>query len=553
MPTNSHALNRPGRHQDALLLGAFALVHLVATVLWLREDHLDMMRVPDEFSHYWALANLHAALSLDLMSGALNGLRMIANNYPLVGHFPRAAAGLLLGPSPLVFCAANVVYTGVLLVSIYHIGRRCHGRRAGLLAAALVSLTPAVYGGARSVGLDYPAMCMTCLAMLMLLRSDGFRRLPDSVGFGVCAGLAVLIKGQCALFLVWPAAYLLVRSLWQARARGVVRWRPLVGGGLAVLVMLLTTAVWWAGRLGNLARYMGAHTTGDGMLDVAGDISFSGGVIHYVQALPLILAGPLAVATLLVLPAFLFHARHRWMVLIWLVAPLVVHMALSVRHPRYIFPLVPAAALVLAVGLCSLKPRLRSVLVAVVGALAVISWLCCTCFSPPAPARSRPLRCYKEWPVPEPAILSNLVSALLSCGNCEYAGSPSAPLGPGFQRPVASLTRMLRAQDPREQGILVYSGGAYMMAQSVALASRTLPAALFLDPLYAQVLLPSRPRHGRKTFVLWEANTPLPLPGGLERLSTEPLRFRFGPDVRLQMHLYRSNSAGSWPHQPSPE
>ena len=93
-----------------------------------------MMRVPDEFSHYWGLANLHAAMSLDLLDGALNGFRVIGSNYPLIDHFPRAVAGLLLGPSPLVFRAANVVYLVVLLVAVYHIGRRCHSRRAGLLA-----------------------------------------------------------------------------------------------------------------------------------------------------------------------------------------------------------------------------------------------------------------------------------------------------------------------------------------------------------------------------------------------------------------------------------
>ena len=166
-------------------------------------------------------------------------------------------------------------------------------------------------------------------------------------------------------------------------------------------------------------------------------------------------------------------------------------------------------------------------------------------------ARSRPLRCYKEWPVPEPAILSNMVSALLSCGNCEYAGSPSAPLGPGFQKPVMSLVQALGSQDPGQEGILVYSGGAYKMAQSVAMANRALPSALFLDPLYARELLPAKPVHGRKTFVLWEGHLPLPSQTDLVRLTREPLTFQFGPDVRLPMHLYRAGTAGSWPHERS--
>lgn len=68
-------------------------------------------------------------------------------------------------------------------------------------------MTPAAYGGARSMGLDYPAMCMTSLAMLMLVMADGYRRLSYTVGFGVCAGLAVLTKGQSAGLPSWRMRY----------------------------------------------------------------------------------------------------------------------------------------------------------------------------------------------------------------------------------------------------------------------------------------------------------------------------------------------------------
>ena len=544
------------RHQDALLLASLALVHLVTSVLWLRADEVDMMRVPDDFAHYWGLANLHAAMSLDLFDGTLNGLRVMASNYPMIAQLPRAAAGLLLGPSPLVFRAANVVYLVVLLVSIYHIGRRCHGRRAGLLAAALVSLTPAVYGGARSMGLDYPAMCITSLAMLLLLRTEGFRRLPDTVGFGVCAGLAVLAKGQSALFLVWPAIFILGRELWLTRPRGLASlWRPLAGGTLAVLVLLLTTAVWWGGRLGQLLKIMGAHTTGDGMLEVAGDITLWGGIIHYAQALPMVLSAPMAAVTLLVLPAFFRHTRQRWVILAWLVAPLVLHVVLSVRHPRYIFPLVPAAALVLAVGICSLRPRLRSVAAATVGTLAVAAWIACSCLSPPDHMGwQRPL-CYKQpdlWHMRGPAKLSSVAEALATCGSCEYAGPPSAPRSPETAKQVARLTRLLGGQDAPGEGILVYTDGVYRAVQTMVMVRQRLPSMLFLDVLFAKDLLPSKPVHQRRTFVLWDVKK-APPGLGLVRLNGEPLRIELEPSMHLDVHLYRLKPSSGWPHPRSPE
>ncbi len=557
MASDTHAPSRLlRRHQDALLLGAFALAHLVGAVIWLRADHPHMMRIPDDFAHYWGLANLHAAMVLDPLEGTLNGMRVICSNYPLVAQLPRAVAGLIFGPSPLVFRAANVVYLVVLLLSVYHIGRRCHGRRAGLLAAALVSLTPAAYGGMRSMGLDFPAMCMTALAMALLLRVDGFRRLPAAVGFGVCAGLAVLAKGQSALFLAWPAAYVLGRGLWQGRAGGAAAiWRPLAGGALAVTMVLLTTAVWWAGRAGELIQIMGAHTTGDGMLEVAGDITIWGGMIHYAQSWPMVLSAPMALATLLVLPAFVRNARRRWVILVWLVAPLVLHVVLSVRHPRYIFPLVPAAALVLAVGLCGLRPRLRTAATAAVGALAVVAWIVCSSFSPHDNERFRRPLCYRHpdlWNMRGPARLSDLGDALLTCGSCEYAGPPSQPRSVETRQQATRLIRSLAATDPDGRDILVYTDGVYRAVQTMVLARRALPSMLFLDVLFAKDLLPARPDHGRRAFVLWGVKKPPPGKGSV-RLTRKPLRLELEQGMSLDVHLYRLGPKRGWPHPESPD
>ena len=228
MATSSQPASGLARqHRDVLVLGVLVSVHLVIAALWLRADQVDMMRVPDDFAHYWALASLHSAMELDLWDGSLHGLRVLGSYYPLMTQYPRAVLGLLFGPSPLVFRLANVLYLVVLLVSVYHMGRRCHSRRAGLLAAALVSLTPAAYGGVRSLGLDFPAMCMTALAMLMLLMADGFRRIPAAVGFGVCAGLAVSLPWLLSR-LRWQRPALAAVALWSV-GEGAVLVRPGAG------------------------------------------------------------------------------------------------------------------------------------------------------------------------------------------------------------------------------------------------------------------------------------------------------------------------------------
>ena len=535
------------RLMDGLLLGSLVLIHLVVTVVWLGQDDFDLYRVEDEMAHYWGLSNLHAAMSLDPLAGVLNGLRAVHSQYSLLVHLPRATAGLLFGATPLVFCLANGVYLVVLLVSVYLIGRQCHGRGAGLLAAALVSLTPAAYGGLRSVGLDFPVTCMTALAMLALLRADGFRRLPAAAGFGVCAGLAILVKGQAVLFLIWPAALALVRALWQQRRRGEALWRPLAGGALAVGLVLATTAVWWGGRLTHMLGFLSAHASGQGMRDISGDISLWGGVLCYLQALPLALSAPLALGALLTLPLFWRRARHRWVMLAWLVLPLLLHMALSVRHPRYIFPLAPAAVVVLAVGVCTLRPRLRAAAAGASAALALVAWLSCSWLQHPEPGIIRPLRCYFQIPiymVRTPDTINNL----LACGTQKFAGPPAVPRRSAHHQTAQRLVQYLRQQGPKDRPILIYSDEVSWVAPAAEAVRRAMPSVLFLDVLHAGVLLPHKPDHTRETFVLWRADRPPPpVPGVAHALGS--LSYLLAEDIPGQLVLYRfEGRATNWPH-----
>lgn len=368
------------RHQAPLILGFLCVVHLGATLLWLQTDRPGAVWFADDFVHLAGFHLLLAALELEGPAALLAYLTEVNSHYPMVAHYPLALAAWLMDPPHVAARVGNSLYALILLISVYHIGRRCHSRRAGLLAAALVSLMPAVYGGWRTVGLDFPAMCLTAPAVLMLLRTNHFSRPRAAALFGLVAGLAALIKGQSLMFLVWPAAYALGAGLWEARGDRAAMKRTALAGVAAVGVLALVTAVWWAGRLGHLAELVGAHATGEGMREYEGDISLLGGVSFFLGALPLAATGLMTVATVALLPAALrTMGRGRWVILIWLVLPLLLHMTLKVRNVRYIFPLVPAMAVLLGAGLCGLRwPRVQSALAAAVGVGAVGLWLACS-------------------------------------------------------------------------------------------------------------------------------------------------------------------------------
>ena len=358
------------RFQVPLVLGWITLVHLVAVLGWLRLDTLDVYWVPDDFAHVTGLFQLITSLELGGLGAALSYLLEINSHYPFLAHYPLALAALIFGSPEVSARAANVVYFVALLVSVYGIGRRCHGRQAGLLAAALVSLMPAVYGGWRTIGLDYPSLCATPLAIWALLSCRDFSDRRASLAFGLAAGLATLLKAQSLFFIAGPAAFVIGRAALAGYRGDRAHLRELaVGVALAAAAFTALTAIWWGGRIGYFMEQLHSHATGEGMHHYEGDISLWGGVKYYAASFSYLVPGVAIIAAAALTPLFLKHSRHRAVVLLWFFFPLVVHIVFKLRHYRYLFPLVPALALVLAVGVVSLKPRWRG---SAAGALTIV-------------------------------------------------------------------------------------------------------------------------------------------------------------------------------------
>ncbi len=427
-----------------LCISGLVGLHLLVNLIWLGGDGWDVRRIPDGFVHAGSL--LHLSTGLEQQGLAAAGcLREVHSFYTVVGHLPRALASLVIGASPTALRAANVLYLVLLLVGVYKLGRLCLDRNSGLLAAALVSLMPGVYGGSRVIGLDYPVMCIAPLAVYFLLRSDGFARVSYALAFGAMAGLAALIKGQALLFLFWPAAYVLGRGLWTEK-----RSRVLIGAALAIAALAAVSATWWVGRLDELSRVLAGHATGKEMLFYESDPSVWGGVSYFAQTFPLLVSGPLTVALGVALVLFARRGRFRREVLLWLVVPLVLHMVLKVRHFRYLFPLVPAAAVILGVGVYSIKSRWRHGVAAALVAAAVALWLGCS-FTPPRHSPGYVLSCARQHEL----FRDGPGSSLLACGSCSYSGPPAPASGHPLYPLAGELAGWLHKRHPNGEGVLL--------------------------------------------------------------------------------------------------
>ncbi|MCU1385690.1 MAG: hypothetical protein JWL71_4387 [Acidobacteria bacterium] len=131
----------------------------------------------------------------------------------------------------------SVAAAAGILLAAYACGARAFSRRAGLFAAAMMSVvTPFVYY-AKTANLDVPYLFWFALALVFYLRVLDNLALRDFLGFAACATLSICTKDQAyGLFL--PAPFAFVYRLWQVnRATGTRR--PLARA-------LFDARLWWA-------------------------------------------------------------------------------------------------------------------------------------------------------------------------------------------------------------------------------------------------------------------------------------------------------------------
>jgi 4-amino-4-deoxy-L-arabinose transferase-like glycosyltransferase len=167
--------------------------------------------------------------------------------YPPLFHFTALSLQRLLGLSEDVAAMTNVIYMAILLLSVYGIGDRMFGKRAGLLASCLVSLFPMSFSLARYFYLDYALTAAVALSVYLLLLTDGFESKKYSLLFGLSLGLGMLIKWLLVFFLLGPLCVILLRSpviqdLRRKLARPSLDWRWL---GISAMVGLLVTLLWY--------------------------------------------------------------------------------------------------------------------------------------------------------------------------------------------------------------------------------------------------------------------------------------------------------------------
>ncbi len=326
----------------AALVAALALV----TALWVSLD-----RRPPEFDH---ANHLERALRCyrTLAGGGPHPLQAILLESSFYPPLVPCLTGLLYFVAPVVPLTAQAVMLAFLalgVAAILALGRRLHGVETGLLAAFLFATAPFVVFSLTNFQLDLPLSAMVALALHALARTDAFSRGAWCVILGIVLGLGMLTKPPFATYVL-PAMLWLAWRAWRAPDRR----RRVALLGVALVIGAALALPWYGPRLLGLPlQALNRSFKQAAEVGQAGALTPAGLLFYPRVFLPQfgLLAGPLCAWGLWAV------SRERGArVYLWLstLVPFLLYSLIQNKNLRYTLPILPAAALVAAVGVQSL-------------------------------------------------------------------------------------------------------------------------------------------------------------------------------------------------------
>ena len=270
---------------DLLWLGGIWLVISLCDRLWIT---LDQAPPAWDAADYMAgsLGYWKALQTPDWFSGQWwTNLWLLSSKIPPFVYISAAPFISWFGNRPDDLLLLFLVYSVILLVAVYALGRYLFNRQVGLWAAALCGLMPTCYQARLDYLLDYPLAAMVTLAFLGLTLWWGTTELtlpPESgtalplspsapqppapfdrrqpatwvpvawawlqwhwvdyrawvwaIAAGVALGLSLLTKQPAGLFLLFSLVFCAGQVLWQRR------WRRV---GQFLLLLLASVPVWY--------------------------------------------------------------------------------------------------------------------------------------------------------------------------------------------------------------------------------------------------------------------------------------------------------------------
>jgi hypothetical protein len=358
-----------------LLALLFAVLSSVSAV-WILID-----RRPPEWDHANHLERaVHCYSALRIVSdSAVREILESSSFYPPLVTCAAGALYFVFPIAPLTAQAVMMGFLGLAMACLYGLGRRLVDTETGLWAAFFLGTAPFVVFSLTNFQLDLPLAAMAAVALYTLVRAEDFSNPRWSLAFGAALGLGMLTKPPFAVYVAPPFAW----TLWRA-CRSPDRGRRLAWAAASLAVGVVLALPWYGPRLFGLPMQIFSRSFKQAAEQRNPEPLTAAGLLYYPRTLPTQLG--LLAGLLLLWGLWTLRKNRTARPLLWIatLVPFLVFSLIQNKNLRYTLPILPAAALVAAVGLRGLPVTARRW----VGAAALILGalhISMTLFHVPAP------------------------------------------------------------------------------------------------------------------------------------------------------------------------
>lgn len=257
---------------------------------------------------------------------------------------------LRLGLGPDAATVVHWPFLLVILLSVYALGWKIfRNRTLGVLAAALTVTFPHIQWFSREIMIDLEVVAFTTLVMALALASEQFERRRFAVYLGVAMGFGMLFKWSVLFYVGPPLLWYAIQAFRQAPSPEQRRSRA-NHFLLAVLIGGTIPWPWYLFRIRELVHYFLPVTQGLGKVEGDPGLWTLDGWLFYLRAM---VGWQLFLPfTLLLVIALFLAVRERMpglgLLAAWLIGPYLIFSLMANKAPRFMAPLLPAVALMLA-------------------------------------------------------------------------------------------------------------------------------------------------------------------------------------------------------------
>ena len=337
---------------------------------------------------FWLDHSVPAWDQADYLNGALNygyalqdfqwlseewrrSLWLLSNKIPPLHYILTAPWLNLFGKSEDIASLVMLGYSAVLLIAVYGFGKTLFNKKVGILAAIICQVLPGLYFYRLEFLLDFPLTALVfCSFWLLTVWKQKKNSWLMAILFGISLGLSLLLKQTAIFFLITPIIWVGFGFL---KSR---RWMRVFQLFISIAISFVLCFPWYRTNWLLILTSSKRATIDSAIAEGDPALNSLDAWFYYLKTLPYLLSWHLLIIPVVGLLIYLaakvlkkpswtssqlrlkYPQELRWL-LVYIVGGYLWSSLNVNKDARYILPLLPAIALLIALGIITYHRSLR--------------------------------------------------------------------------------------------------------------------------------------------------------------------------------------------------